>query len=95
MTIYSYTSFMSSPVSVHVAERITCAVVGPPGEWKGRVRFPRWSLIDDPKPSLLHVIRSPDLLHLQMSIYSYTSSMSSHASVPVAEMITCAVVGPP
>ncbi|CAO4364382.1 unnamed protein product [Caenorhabditis nigoni] len=38
---------MPSPVSVPVADRITCAVVGPPGEWKGRVRFPRWSSIDD------------------------------------------------
>ncbi|ULU04503.1 hypothetical protein L3Y34_017342 [Caenorhabditis briggsae] len=53
MTMYSYTSFMSSPVSVHVAERITCAVVGPPGEWKGRVRFPRWSLIDDARRTSL------------------------------------------
>ncbi|UMM16482.1 hypothetical protein L5515_013475 [Caenorhabditis briggsae] len=47
MTKFSYTSSTSSPVSVPVADWITCAVVRSPVEWKGRVRFPRWSSIDD------------------------------------------------
>ncbi|CAP39802.1 Protein CBG23182 [Caenorhabditis briggsae] len=47
MVLLSCTFSMSSPVSVHVAERIMCAVVGPSGEWKERVRFSRWFSTDD------------------------------------------------